>query len=445
MISARFIDRPRMAIVIAVVISLAGLLALSRIPVAQLPDIVPPEVQVSAVYPGASAAVLESTVAQPIESKIVGVDKMLYMKSTSGADGSYNLSVSFALGTDPDINTVNVNNRVQTTLASLPPEVRVQGLTVQKRSSSILQFIALYSEGGKLDPLFITNYAIISVLDELSRIQGVGQALLFGREDYSMRIWFDTARLVSLGLTPSDVIRAVQAQNVQAPIGRLGARPVPDDQQFQLNLQTQGRLVTPEEFGAIVIRANLDGSMLQVKDVARIELGAQNQDTFSRLNGNPSVAIGVYLAPGANAITVSNALNAKLENLRARFPEGLQVRVVHDSTIFVTETISAVIKALIEAFVLVAIVVFLFLGNLRATIIPIIAIPVSLVGSFAVLLMLGYSANTVSLLALVLAVGIVVDDAIVVVENVERVMEEEPDLSPAEATKKAMAQGKSVV
>ena len=440
MISELFIDRPRLAIVIAIVISLAGLLALSRIPVAQLPDIVPPQVQVSAAYPGASAAVLEATVAQPIESKVVGVDRMLYMKSTSGADGSYNLTVSFALGTDPDINTVNVNNRVQTSMASLPVEVQLQGLTVQKRSSSILQFIGFYSEGGKLDPLFITNYVIINVLDEISRIPGVGQATLFGREDYSMRIWFDTARLTSLGLTPSDVIRAVQAQNVQAPIGRLGARPVPDDQQFQLNLQTQGRLTTPEEFGAIVIRANPDGSMLQVKDVARIELGAQNLDTFSRLNGNPSVAIGVYLAPGANAITVSSAVNTRLEQLRGRFPDGLQSRVIHDATIFVTDTINAVVSALLEAFVLVAIVVFLFLGNFRATLIPIIAIPVSLVGSFAVLLALGYSANTVSLLALVLAVGIVVDDAIVVVENVERVMEEEPGLSPAEAAKKAMAQ-----
>lgn len=440
MLSAYFIDRPRMAIVIAIVISLAGLLALSRIPVAQLPDIVPPEVQVSAVYPGASASVVEATVAQPIESKVVGVDKMIYMKSSSGADGSYNLDVSFALGTDPDINTVNVNNRVQTAMASLPPEVQVQGLTVQKRTSSVLQFITLYSEGGKLDPLTITNYAIINVLDELSRISGVGQALLFGRENYSMRIWFDTARLTSLGLGPSDVIRAVQAQNVQAPIGRLGARPVPEDQQFQLNLQTQGRLTTPEQFGAIVIRANPDGSVLLVKDVARIELGAQNQDTFSRLNGDPSVTIGIYLSPGANALTVSKVVNATLEKLRDRFPEGLQARVVHDSTVFVRDTINAVIQALIEAFVLVGIVVFLFLGNLRATLIPIIAIPVSLIGSFAVLLMLGYSANTVSLLALVLAVGIVVDDAIVVVENVERIMEEEPDLSSAEATKKAMAQ-----
>src|SRR5574337_890034 len=389
MLSGYFIDRPRMAIVIAIVISLAGLLALSRIPVAQLPDIVPPQVQVTAVYPGASAAVLDATVAQPIESKIVGVDKMVYMKSSSGSDGTYNLTVSFALG---------------------------------------------------FNPLFITNYALINIINKLSRTPGIGQATLCGHQDYSMRIWFDTSRLTSLGLAPSDVIRAVLAQNVQAPIGRLGARPIPEDQQFQLNLQTQGRLTTPEEFGAIVIRANPDGSVLQVKDVARIELGAKNEDTFSRLNGNPAVAIAIYLSPGANAITVAKAVNRTLDKLRGRFPAGLQARVVHDSTTFVTDTLSGVVHALFEAFALVAIVVFLFLGNLRATIIPIIAIPVSLVGSFVILLALGYSANTVSLLALVLAVGIVVDDAIVVVENVERVMEEEPDLSPADAKKKAMAQ-----
>lgn len=438
MISAIFIDRPRFAIVIAIVISLAGLLALARIPVAQLPDIVPPQVQVSAVYPGASAAVLEATVAQPIESKVIGVDRMIYMKSSSGSDGTYNLTVSFDLGSDPDIDTVNVNNRVQTAMASLPQEVQAQGLTVQKRSSSILQFIMFYGEGGKLDPLFITNYVLINVLDELSRTPGVGQASLFGRLNYSMRIWFDTARLTSLGLEPSDVIRAVQAQNVQAPVGRLGAQPVPKNQEFQLNVQTQGRLTTPEQFGQIVIRANPDGSVLRVRDVARIELGAQNEDVQSRLNGNPAVAIGIYLSPGANALRAAKAVNATLDKVRARFPEGLQARVVFDTTDFINDTIHEVVKALFEAFILVALVVFLFLGNWRAAIVPIVAVPVSLVGSFAVLLALGYSANTVSLLALVLAVGIVVDDAIVVVENVERVMEEEPNLSPADATKKAM-------
>jgi multidrug efflux pump len=439
-ISSVFIDRPRLAIVIAVVITLAGLLALTRIPVAQLPDIVPPQVQVTANYPGASAEVLEATVAQPLEAQIVGVDKMIYMKSSSGNDGSYTLNVSFELGTNPDINTVNVNNRVQTALAQLPQEVQLEGLTVQKKSSSILQFVLLYSENGKYDPLFITNYATINVIDELSRTPGVGQASLLGRLNYSMRLWFNTERLTNLGLSPSDVIKAVQAQNVQAPVGRIGARPVPDNQQFQLNVQTQGRLTTPEQFGAIVLRANPDGSTLRVRDVARVDMGAQNDDNYSRLNGQPAVAIGIYLSPGANAIRTAAAVNATLDKLRARFPDGLQARVPYDSTVFVNDTIREVLKTLFEAFGLVAIVVFLFLGQLRATIVPVIAVPVSLIGSFALLVALGYSANTVSLLAMVLAIGIVVDDAIVVVENVERVMEEEPELSPADAAKKAMTQ-----
>jgi HAE1 family hydrophobic/amphiphilic exporter-1 len=255
-----------------------------------------------------------------------------------------------------------------------------------------------------------------------------------------MRIWFDTERLTSLGLSPSDIIKAVQAQNVQAPVGRIGARPVPDNQQFQLNVQTQGRLTTPEQFGAIVLRANPDGSTLRVGDVARVEMGAQNDDNYSRLNGQPAVAIGIYLSPGANAIQTAAAVNATLDKVRARFPEGLQARATYDSTVFVNDTIREVLKTLFEAFVLVAIVVFLFLGQLRATIVPVIAVPVSLIGAFVVLVALGYSANTVSLLAMVLAIGIVVDDAIVVVENVERVMEEEPELSPADAAKKAMTQ-----
>ncbi len=440
MISDIFIDRPRLAVVIAIVISIAGALALMRIPVAQLPDIVPPQVSVTATYPGASAEVLEATVAQPIESKVIGVDKALYMKSTSGNDGSYTLTVSFALGTDPDINTVNVNNRVQTALSQLPADVQALGVTVQKKSSSILQFITLSSPDQRYDPLFMTNYAVINVLDELARTPGVGSASLFGQMNYSMRIWFDVERLASLGMVPSDVIAAISAQNVQAPVGRIGARPVPDNQQFQLNVQTQGRLTTPEEFGNIVLRANRDGSVLKVKDVARVELGAQNEDSVNRLNGKPSVAMGIYLAPGANALTTSSAVTAKLKTLQSRMPEGLKAQIMYDSTDFVYDTIDAVIHTLIEAFLLVAAVVFLFLGNWRATLIPIIAVPVSIIGTFAVLLALGYSANTVSLLALVLAIGIVVDDAIVVVENVERVMEEEPELSPAAASKKAMAQ-----
>jgi len=440
MISSVFIDRPRLAIVIAIVITIAGALAMLRIPVAQLPDLVPPQVTVTANYPGASAAVVEAAVAQPIEAQVVGVDKMIYMKSTSGNDGSYTLNVSFDLSSNPDIDVVNVNNRVQTALSQLPPEVQLEGLTVQKRSTAVLQFLAFYSEDPKMDPLFITNYVLINVLDQLSRTPGVGQANLFSKLNYSMRVWFDTNQLTGLNLTPSDIVAAIQQQNVIAPIGRIGARPIGNDQQFQFNLQTQGRLVTPEQFGAIVIRANPDGSVLRLRDVAQIELGAQNMDSETRLNGRPAVPIGIYLSPGANAVNTAQLVAQTLDRLQPRFPPGLHARVMYDSTTFVTDTRREVMRTLAIAFVLVVGVVFLFLGSLRATIIPTVAVPVSLVGTFAALLALGYSENTVSLLAMVLAVGIVVDDAIVVVENVERVMAEEPDLSPAEATRKAMQQ-----
>ena len=440
MISAIFVDRPRLAVVIALVITIAGLLALLRIPVAQFPDIVPPQTVVSATFPGASAAVVETSIAQPIEAQVVGVDKMIYMSSTSGNDGSYNLTVSFVLGSDPDINTNAVNNRVQTALAQLPPEVQLEGLTIQKKSSAVLQFLMLYSENGEQDPLFITNYAIINVLDVLSRTPGVGQARLFGALNYSMRIWFDTQRLNNLQLTPADVVAAIQAQNVEAPVGRIGARPIAKDQQFQLNLQTLGRLTTPEQFGNIVLRANPDGSLVRVGDVARVDLGAQNQDIEGRLNSEPAVAIGVYLSPGANAVQTAAQVRANLDRLSQRFPPGLKYLVNYDTTTFVQDTIHDVLITLLIAFTLVVIVVFVFLGSLRATLIPAIAVPVSVIGSFAVLLVMGYSANTISLLAMVLAIGILVDDAIVVVENVERVMEEEPNLSPADATKKAMAE-----
>jgi hydrophobic/amphiphilic exporter-1 (mainly G- bacteria), HAE1 family len=440
MISAIFVDRPRLAVVIAVVITIAGLLALTRIPVAQFPDIVPPQVQVSAVYPGASAAVVEESVAQPIEAQVVGVDKMIYMKSTSANDGSYNLTVSFELGTDPDINTNAVNNRVQTALAQLPQEVQLEGLTIQKKSSAVLQFLSLYSDNPDQDPLFVTNYAVINIVDVLSRIPGIGQAHIFGALNYSMRIWFETKRLDNLKLTPADVISAIQAQNVQAPVGRIGARPIGHDQQFQLNIQTQGRLTTPEQFGDIVLRANPDGSLLRVRDVARVQLGAQNEDVEGRYNGEPAVAIGLYLSPGANAVSTASQVIATMDRLSQRFPAGLHYVVNYDTTTFVRDTIHDVLITLIIAFVLVVIVVFVFLGSLRATLIPAIAVPVSVIGAFAVLLVMGYSANTVSLLAMVLAIGILVDDAIVVVENVERVLEEEPSLSPADATKKAMEQ-----
>jgi hydrophobe/amphiphile efflux-1 (HAE1) family protein len=440
MISSVFVDRPRLATVIAIIMTLAGVLAWFRIPVSQFPDIVPPQVQVSANFTGASAQVIESTIAQPLEAAIVGVDKMIYMKSNSANDGSYSLTVSFELGTNPDIDTVNVNNRVQQALAKLPPDVQRAGVTVRKRSNAILEFLQFYSEGGKYDPLFISNFVTINVLDRLARTPGVGEAQLFGRLDYSMRIWFDIDRLTGLNLAPADVIAAIQGQNVQAAVGRIGARPTSDATQFQLSVQTQGRLVTAEEFGNIVIRAGNDGSMLRVRDVARVELGAANMDTESRLNSNPAVSIGLYLAPGANALDTSARVQAALDDMTKRFPPGLTSRVFYDSSTFVSLTLEEVKSTLLIAFGLVVLVVFVFLGNWRATIIPMVAIPVSLVGTVAILLAAGFSLNTISLLAMVLGIGIVVDDAIVVVENVERVMAEEPGLSPKDATKKAMEQ-----
>ncbi|UEM07330.1 multidrug efflux RND transporter permease subunit (plasmid) [Skermanella rosea] len=439
MLSSVFIRRPRLAMVIAIVTTLAGLMAITIIPVAQYPDIVPPQVSVTAVYPGAGAGVVETTVAQPIEAQVNGVSNMLYMKSTSGNDGSYTLTVSFALGTDPDINTVNVQNRVSLAESKLPEEVRRQGLSVKKKSAALLQVVNLYSPKNTYDSLYVSNYATINILDTLARIDGVGDAFLFGALEYSMRVWLDSDRMTSLGLTPADVASAIRSQNTQAAVGRIGAEPIGSDQAFQLNIQTKGRLADPDEFEAVVIRANPDGSVVRVRDVGRVELGAKSSDSFSRVNGNPGVSIAIYQAPGANAVAVAAAIRAEMDRLAQRFPEDLAYRIGYDTTLFVTATIEEVIHTLVEAFVLVVVVVFLFLGSWRATLIPTIAVPVSLVGTFAVMLALGYSANTISLLALVLAIGIVVDDAIVVVEAVERVMEEE-GLPPKEATAKAMGE-----
>src|ERR1700744_1618737 len=440
MFSAIFIDRPRLATVIAIVTTIAGLLSLLVIPIAQYPDIVPPQVSVTTTYPGASAAVVDATVAQPIESQVVGVDKMIYMKSVSGNDGSYSLKVSFELGTNPDINTVNVNNRVQVALAKLPDDVKRQGVTVKKQSSALLGVISLYSPKQTHDELFISNYATINLVDQIKSSPGVGDVTLFGPQDYSMRAWVRTDRLTGLGLTTADVINAINSQNVQAAVGRLGARPMSDDQQLQLNIQTKGRLTSTAKFEQIVIRTNPDGSVLRLGDIARLELGAANLDRSTRLNGAPAALLAVYQAPGANALTSLGAVKQVMADAEREFPEGLDWKVTYDPTTFVTDTIHEVQKTLIEAFILVVIVVYLFLGSVRATLIPTLAVPVSLIGTFVALLAVGYSANTVSLLAIVLAIGIVVDDAIVVVENVERVMEEHPELSPGEATKLAMTQ-----
>ncbi len=439
MISEVFIRRPRLAMVIAIVTVLAGGLALSRIPLAQLPDIVPPQVSVTASYPGASADVVEASVAQPIEAQVNGVDNMLYMQSTSGADGSYQLTVTFRLGTDPDINTVNVQNRVQLAESKLPEEVTRQGLSVKKKSSALLQVIGLTSPKGTRDALYLSNYATINILDTLARIPGVGQATLFAPLEYSMRVWIDQGKLTAFDLSPSDVVAAIRAQNLQAAVGRIGAQPAPELQQFQLTLQTKGRLTTPKEFADIVVKARPDGSVVRLGDVGRVEMGAKASDVLSRLNGRPAAAIAIYQAPGANAVAVATGVSQAMAHLAQRFPEDVQYKVLYDTTTFVKATIHEVLKTLGEAFVLVVIVVYLFLGNLRATLIPTIAVPVSLIGTFAAMVALGYSANTVSLLAMVLAIGIVVDDAIVVVENVERVMHQD-NLPPPQAAIKAMAQ-----
>ena len=438
MLSSIFVDRPRLAIVIAIVTTIAGVLSLLFIPVAQYPDVVPPQVSVTTYYPGASAAIVDATIAQPIEAQVIGVDKMIYMKSVSGNDGSYTLTVSFELGTDPNINTVNVNNRVQVALSKLPQDVQKQGVRVEKKSSALLGVIALYSPKGTHDPLFISNYATINLLDQIKATPGVGEASLWGPQDYAMRAWVHTDQLTGLGLTTGDIVNAIQAQNVQAAVGRIGARPVSNDQRLQLNIQTKGRLNSVADFENIVIRTNPDGSVLRLKDVARVELGAANLDRETRLNGRPAAALAIYQTPGANAISTMKAIRAQMAELAKSFPDDLEWKVTYDPTNFVTATIHEVQKTLVEAFILVVLVVFLFLGNFRATLIPAIAVPVSLIGAFIVLFAAGYSANSVSLLAVVLAIGIVVDDAIVVVENVERVMEEHPELSPADATKQAM-------
>ena len=440
MISDVFIARPRLAAVISIVISIAGLVSLTALPVAQFPDIVPPQVSVTASYPGASAEVVETSVAQPIEDRVIGVDDMIYMKSTSGADGSYGLTVSFAIGTDPDIAAVNVQNRVAQATAQLPEEVRRSGVTTAKKSAALLQVISLFSEDPAQDGLFLSNYARLNILDRLKRVPGVGDASILGARDFAMRVDLDVDRLTSLQLSPGEVVAAIRAQNLQAAIGRVGAQPMVGDPQVQLNIVAEGRLSEPEAFGAIVLRANPDGSVLLLRDVASVAVGAASYDIDARFDGQPSATIQINLAPGANALAAAAGVLAVMDEAAADFPPGLAYAITYDTSEFVVESIHEVRKTLFEAFVLVAIVVFVFLGSLRATIVPILAVPVALVGAFAAMLALGFSLNIVSLLALVLAIGIVVDDAIVVVENVERVMSENPDLTPAQAASKAMGE-----
>ncbi|MBL8846610.1 MAG: multidrug efflux RND transporter permease subunit [Hyphomicrobium zavarzinii] len=435
-----FIRRPRLAMVISIVLTLAGVIAMGVIPVAQYPEIAPPTVRVSASYAGADAKTVEESIAQPLENAINGVTGMRYMKSTSANDGSYSLTVSFLLGTDPDIDTVNVQNRANLATAKLPEEVRRTGLTISKVSTDLLQVFLFYSPEGDKDGLFLSNFVTLNILDELKRVPGVGDASIFGARDYSMRIWIDPGKLANFGLSTQDVIAAVQSQNVQAAAGRIGAAPLSPDQRLQLTVTTKGRLSTPEEFGDIIVRATGDGSFVRVRDVARVDIEGATFDSEAKYQGKPAAPVGIYLSPGANAVNVATAVSKRLDELRDRFPPGVEFAYVYNTADFVSAMIEKVIHTLIEAFVLVAIVVFVFLGRLRPTLIPLIAVPVAIIGALAVLYAMGYSANTISLLALVLAIGIVVDDAIIVVENVERVMHEEPHLSPADATRKAMSE-----
>ena len=407
-------------------------------PVEQFPNITPPQVSVRTSYPGANAEVIEETVAQQLESVVNGVDNMLYMSSTSADDGSYTLSVAFDVGTDPDVATMNVQNRVKQAESKLPQDVTKQGVTVLQRMPSMLQIFAITSPNGTYDNKFLTNYVLINVKDELSRVDGVGDVLVWSSYDYSMRIWVSDDKLKSLKLSISEIIKAIEGQNIQASVGRIGAMPAPKSQQFQITLTSQGRLVSAEEFGNIIIRANQDGSYLRMKDVARVELGAKNEEVFSQYNDENSVTLAIFQSPGSNALSVASGISKKLEELKQRMPKDMAIQMMFDNAAFVRKSMNEIKTTLIEAFVLVMLIIYLFLGSLKTTLIPLLAIPVSLIGAFAGMYAFGVTMNTVSLLALVLAIGVVVDDAIVVVEDVEAVMKENPDEKPAKSVKKSM-------
>ncbi|MBW1780160.1 MAG: multidrug efflux RND transporter permease subunit [Deltaproteobacteria bacterium] len=432
-----FIERPIFAGVISIVISLAGAVCINLLPVAQFPEITPPTVQVKATYTGANAEVVEKTVTTPIEEQINGVEGMTYMSSISSNDGTSNITVTFDVGYDLDIAAVDVQNRVTMAQPQIPEDVRKYGVTTQKQSPDFVVIISLYSPDDTFDDLFLSNYAAINIVDILKRLPGVGDVQIFGEKKYAMRLWLNPDKLTSLEMTAMDVIAAVQEQNVQVAAGKIGDPPAPPGQTFTYSINTLGRLSSPDQFEEIIVRTRTDGSVVRVKDVGRVELGAENYGWFAHLNSRKAACIGVFQLPGANALQVANEVYANMERLSKRFPQGLKYAVSYDTTLFVKESIKEVIKTLLEAMLLVFLVVFVFLQNWRATLIPAIAIPVSLVGTFAVLKGFGFSINTLTLFGLVLAIGIVVDDAIVVVENASRCIDEK-GMAPKEATKEAM-------
>jgi multidrug efflux pump len=431
-----FIDRPIFAMVLSIVLTIIGGVALLALPIAQYPEVTPPVVQVSALYPGASAKVVADTVAAPIEQEINGVENMLYMLSKSTNDGQLYLDVTFKLGTNIDDAQVLTQNRVSIAEAKLPEEVKRQGVTTKKKSPSILLAVNLISPDDSRDVLYLSNYATIQVKDALARLVGVGDVQILGARDYSMRVWLDPEKLASRNMVANDVVLALREQNVQVAAGRIGQPPVPTGIDFQYTINTLGRLLDPEQFTEIVVKTGDSGQVTRLRDVARVELGAKNSDVNSYLDGKPSTMLAVFQLPGSNALATADSIKAEMARLKERFPTGVDYRIVYDTTVFVNESIHEVYKTLYEAFILVFIVVLVFLQNWRATLLPMIAVPVSLVGTFAVIAAMGFSLNNLSLFGLILAIGIVVDDAIVVVENVESWMAK--GLSPREATIKAM-------
>ena len=431
-----FIQRPKLAIVISLAIMLAGMLMLKTLPLEEYPSITPPQVVVSATYAGASSDVIESTIAAPVEAQLNGVEDMIYMSSTS-RNGSYELTLYFEIGSDPDMAVVNVQNNLQLVTPRLPEEVRRYGLSVRKTTGGPgLMMISINSPSGTYDSLYVANYASIYIKDELARIKGVGKVAVFGSSDYSMRIWLDAAKMANLGVSVSEVSAAIQAQNIQAPAGDLGVEPMVNKQMIKLTMRTKGRLQTPEEFENIIVRSKPDGSQVRIKDIGRVELGAESYSYFSRIGGRQSAIISISQLPEANAIDLSNKIQAKMKELSKGFPQGIEYKIQRDETEFVRESINEVIHAITLAIILVGIVTYMFLGSARAAFIPFCAIPVSLIGVFIFMSLLGFSINLLILFGLVLAVGLVVDDAIVVLENTQRHIQEGKE--PKEATEITM-------